>query len=452
MVTRHKGFPGGAVLPDDKDLTEGSLIEEIPRSSSVQIVLEDGTNSTVEIAVRAGEIVDRGQVIGLPQSEDGVAVHSSVSGQVRQVVELVLADGTKKQSLVIETNDEGRSVPSQEKPQWKVYSEGLIKCLRWAGITQMGLDGGSLVTRIRKSLKAGLRYVIINGVESEPLITSEVRLMTEHADKIRRGCELLTEILGLAAPSSKSSGPEGFFAICGLRQQAVGAMRDALKGGTFRLALLADRYPQDEEVLLTNTLTNSKLRATRDPADAGVLVINVTSVWALSQAWYFGEPVTERVITVAGDGTERTGNYRVPIGTRVRNIIEHVGPLPEATRYVLGGPFRGWSRLSPEGVITKQTTGLTVLTQAHQQGPEACIRCGWCIDDCPVGIDPVHLYRLVEAGRIDKVEKAWIEDCIECGLCLYVCPTYLPLLEKIRLGKWALRQKRITRPYSETRD
>jgi len=450
-VTRHKGFPGGVVLPDDKDLTEGSLIEEIPRPSSVQIVLDDGTSSTVETIVRVGEIVARGQVIGLPQSDDGVAVHSSVSGQVRKVGELIMADGAKKQSVSIETNDGDKSVPSQEKPQWKVYSEGLIKCLRWAGITQMGLAGGSLITRIRKSLKAGLRYVIINGVESEPLITSEVRLMTEHADNVRRGCELLAEILGLAAPSSKSSGPEGFFALCGLRQQAVEAMRDAFKGGTFRLALLADRYPQDEEVLLTNTLTKSKLRATRDPADAGVLVINVSSVFALSQAWYDAKPVTERVITVAGDGTERTGNYRVPIGTRVRDIIEYVGPLPEATRYILGGPFRGRSRLSPEGVITKQTTGLTVLTQAHRRGPEACIRCGWCIDDCPVGIDPVHLYRLVEAGRIDKVEKAWIEDCIECGLCLYVCPTHLPLLEKIRLGKWALRRKKPARPYSEIR-
>ena len=445
-MTRHKGFPGGAVLPDDKDLTEGLLIGGIPRPFSVQIVLDDGTGEAAEPTVRPGEMVVRGQIIGLPHSEDGVGVHSSVSGKVRHIAELILADGIRKQSVIIETDDEGRSAPPQEKPQWKIYSEGLIKCLRWAGITQMGLAGGSLVSRIRKSLKAGLRYVIINGVESEPLITSEARLMTEQADKIGRGCELLAEILGLAAPSSRASGPRGFFALSGLRQQAVGAMRDALKGGTFRLAILADRYPQDEEVLLTNTLTNARLRATREPADAGVLVINVTSVWALSQAWYDGKPVTERVVTVAGDGTEKLGNFVVPIGTRVQDIIEHVGPLPEATRYVLGGPFRGWSSPSPEGVITRQTTGLTVLTQAFRQGPEACIRCGWCIDDCPVGIDPIRLYRLIEAGRIDKVEKAWIEDCIECGLCSYVCPTHLPLLEKIHLGKYALRQKRLAGP------
>ena len=445
-MTRHKGFPGGAVLPDDKDLTEGSAIKEIPRPSSVQIVLDDGTGNSAEAVVQPGEKVAMGQTIGLPQSEDGVEVHSSVSGQVRQITPLSMADGMESMSVVIDTGDQITTSPLREKPQWKVYSEGLIKCLRWAGITQMGFAGGSLISMIRTSLKAGLRYVIINGVESEPLITSEARLMTEHADQIGRGCELLAEILGLAPRGGKSSGPKGVFALSGLRRQAVTAMRGALKGGTFRLALLADRYPQDEEVLLANTLTNSRLRATRDPAEAGILVINVTSVWALSRAWCNGHTVTERVITVAGDGTEQTGNYRVPIGTSVQDVINHVGPLAEATRYIMGGPFRGCSRPSPEGVVTKQTTGLTVLTQSRRQSPEACIRCGWCIDDCPVGIDPIRLYRLVEAGRIDKLEKAWIEDCIECGLCLYVCPTHLPLLEKIRLGKWALGQKELTGP------
>ena len=441
MVVRHKGFLGGAVLPDDKDLTEGSAIEEIPKPSIVQIVLDDGASGTAELTVRPGEKIDQGQPIGLPQSENGVGVHSSVSGVVQELTEITLADGIKRQAVVIETDGQDRIFPSQKAEPWKLYSEGLIRCLRWAGITQMGLAGGSLVRRIHRALKAGLRWVIINAVESEPLITSESRLMTEYADEIGRGCNLLAEIFGLETPGKKSSAPQGIFALCGLRQQALGAMRKALKGGAFRLAILADRYPQDEEVLLANTLTNAGLRATRDPAEVGVLMINVTSVWALSQAWYDGKPVTERVITVAGDGTEKIGNYRVRIGTSVHDIVQHVGPLPEATRYVLGGPFRGWGRPAPEGVVTKQTTGLTVLSRAFKQGPEACIRCGWCVDDCPVGIDPIRLYRLIEAGRLDKAQKAWLEDCTECGLCPYVCPTHLPLLEKIRLGKWALRQK-----------
>ena len=443
MVTRHKGFPGGAVLPDDKDLTEGLSIEDIPKPSVVQVVLDDGAGGTAEPTVQPGEKVGLGQPIGLPQDEDGVGVHSTVSGVVREIAEVILANGAKRFTVVIEADGQDSIFPSEKGEQWKLYSEGLIRCLRWAGITQMGLAGGSLVRRTRKALKAGLRCVIINAVESEPLITSETRLMTEHADEIGRGCKLLADILGLAAPSRKSSAPQGILALCGLRQQALEAMRKTLKGGAFRLAILADRYPQDEEVLLTNTLTNAGLRATRDPSEVGVLVINVTSVWALSQAWYDGKPVTERVITVAGDGTEKIGNYRVRIGTSIQDIVQHVEPLPEATRYVLGGPFRGWGRPAPEGVVTKETTGLTVLSRAYRQGPEACIRCGWCIDDCPVGIDPIRLYRLIEAGRLDKVEKAWLEDCIECGLCSYVCPTHLPLLEKIHLGKWALRQKQL---------
>ena len=442
-MARPKGFPGGAVLPDDKDLTEGSPIEEIPSPSVVRVVLDDGHGGTVEPSVEPGQTVLQGQTIGLPQSEDGVGAHSSVSGLVRELSEVTLADGGKRQAVTIEADGQGTSMPPEEKPQWKLYSEGLIKCLRWAGLTQMGLAGGSLVKRIRRSLKAGLRWIIINAVQSEPLITSETQLMTEFGSEIGRGCALLAEIFGLASPGKKSSAPQGFLALCGSRHQALEAMRRALGGGSFRLAVMEDRYPQDDEVLLSNTLTNTRLRATRDPAEAGVLVINVTSVWALSQAWYDGKPVTERVITVAGDGTEKIGNYRALIGTSVREIIEYAGPLPEAAKYVLGGPFRGWGMTSPEGVITKQTTGLTVLSKAYQPGPEPCIRCGWCVDDCPVGINPIRLYRLIESGRIDKAEKAWIEDCIECGLCSYVCPTYLPLLEKIRLGKWALQQNRL---------
>ena len=445
-MVRHKGFPGGAVLPDDKDLTEGSAIEKIPLPSSVQVVLDDGASGTAEMTVQPGQKVDQGQPIGLPHSEDGVCVHSSVSGTVREVAEVTLANGAQRRAVVIEADDQGRLFSTEHKEQWKIYSEGLIKCLRWAGITQMGLGGGSLVGRIRRALKAGLRWVIINAVESEPLITAEARLMTEHADEIARGCGLLAEVLGIKAPARRTSSPQGIVALCGHREQALEAARKALRGGAFRMAILADRYPQDHEVLLTNTLTNARLRATRNAADAGVLVINVSSLWALSQAWYGGMPVTERVITVGGDGTEKIGNYRVRIGTSTQDIVQYVEPLPEATRYVLGGPFRGWGRPIPQGIVTRETVGLTVVNRAYKQGPEACIRCGWCIDDCPAGIDPIRLYRFIEAGRIEKAEQAWLEDCIECGLCSYVCPTHLPLLEKIRLGKWALRQEQLSRP------
>jgi len=217
-------------------------------------------------------------------------------------------------------------------------------------------------------------------------------------------------------------------------------MSKALQGGRFQLAVLADVYPQDEEALLANTLTNAGLPAGGDPAQAGVLVINVSSVWALSQAWYHGQPLTERVITVSGDGTEKIGNYRVRIGTSVQDIVQHVGLLPEASVYILGGPFRGWAREKSQGLITRNITGLTILSEAKRQSPQACIGCGWCSDDCPAAVEPIRLYRLIEAGRVGKAKKAFLEDCIECGLCSYVCPSHLPLLEKIRLGKWALSQ------------
>ena len=172
-----------------------------------------------------------------------------------------------------------------------------------------------------------------------------------------------------------------------------------------------------------------------------MLVINVSSVLALSQAWYQGKPLTERVITVSGDGTERIGNYRVKIGTSVQDIVEQVGLLPEADVYIMGGPFRGWASEKPLGVITKNITGLTILSKVARQQPVACIRCGWCSDDCPAAIDPARLYQLIEAGRVGEAQKAFLEDCIECGLCSYVCPSHLPLLEKIRLGKWSLAQR-----------
>ncbi|MCK4849988.1 MAG: RnfABCDGE type electron transport complex subunit C [Phycisphaerae bacterium] len=438
-MVRHKGFPGGAILPNDKGLSEGLEIQNVPVPSTVQVALDDGAGGSAEPTAQPGRKVSCGECIAVAQNADGVNVHSPVAGQVRQIDQIALADGTPKPAMIIDTSGEDQSARAQERLSWKVYSEGLIKCLRWAGITRMHLGGGSLVARIRKATKAGLRWVIINAVESEPLITCESRLITECSSEIARGCELLAEVFALSSGGKKSAGPRGILALCAGRHRAVAAMGKALQGGRFRLAALADVYPQDEEALLANTLTNAGLPARSDPAEAGVLVINVSSVWALSQAWYDCKPLTERVITVSGDGTERIGNYRGRIGTSVQDIAQHVGLLPEASVYILGGPFRGWAREKPQGVITKNITGLTILSEADRQGPVACIRCGWCSDDCPAAIEPLRLYQLIEAGRVDKAQKAFLQDCIECGLCSYVCPSHLPLLEKIRLGKKGVR-------------
>ncbi len=443
-MSRHKGFPGGAILPDDKDLTEGLKIERMGPGKKLSVVIDDGTGVGGIVTVKAGEKVRRGQCIAEPESEFGVRVHSPIGGTIVEIKCTVPADGIRKPAVVIEGDGTEGSAEEEQKEQWKVYSEGLIKCLRWAGITQMGLRGGSLVRRIRRAVKAGLRWVIINGVESEPLITAEVRLMSEWAEQIGRGCALLAEILNLEEAGRKSSGPRGLLALSGHRHESVRAVRRALKGGRFRLAVLTDVYPQDEEVLLANTSTGSRLGARRDPAEAGILVINVTSVWALSRAWYEGEVVTERVITVTGDGADKIGNYLVPLGMSVKDVGQQAGVLPEASRFVVGGPFRGWAMEEPGGVVTKQTTGLTILSKLDRRGPQACIRCGWCTDDCPVGIDPIRIYQCIEAEELVKAEKARLEECIECGLCSYVCPTHLPLLDRIRLGKWAMKEREKT--------
>ena len=437
-MVRHKGFPGGAVLPNDKDLTEGLEIQDIPLPSTLQLPLDDGNGGTAVPSVQPGQSVSYGECIASALNDDGVSIHSPLSGQVRQIGQATLPDGTPKSAIVIDTISEAHLPEPQEKPDWKISSEGLIECLQWAGITQMQLGGGSLVARIRKVLKAGPRWVIINAVESEPLITCEARIMTEYPSEITRGCELLAEVFALADGGKKSAAPRGILALCGARHQALTAMRKTLKHGRFRLTPLADVYPQDDEVLLANTLSNAGLRTGSDPANAGVLLINLSSLLALSQAWYAGKPLTDRVITVTGDASERIGNYRVRIGTRVGDIVEHLGAMPEAEAYIMGGPFRGWAHENPEGIITKETTGLTVLSETHRRNPEACIRCGWCTDDCPAQIDPIRLYRLIEAGQVNKAKKTFLQDCIECGLCSYVCPSHLPLLEKIRVGKWAL--------------
>lgn len=441
-LVRHKGFPGGAILPNDKGLSEGLSIQDIPTFSTVQVALDDGAGGKAEAIVQAGQKVSSGECIGSAKNADGVNVHSPVSGQVRQIEQIALADGSLKPAIIIDTSDQEQSDRAGESPSWKGCSEGLIECLKWAGITQMQLGGGSLVADVRKVIKAGVRWVIVNGVESEPLITCESRLMSEYASEIAQGCELLAEIFALIGGRKKTAGPRGVLALCGARRQALEAMGKALQGGRFQLATLEDVYPQDEDALLANTLTNAGLRARSDPAKAGVLVINVSSVWALSQAWYQGKPLSERVITVSGDGTEHIGNYRVQIGTRTQDIVEHVGLLPEASVYIMGGPFRGWASEKPQSVITKNITGLTILSKVRRQQPVACIRCGWCSDGCPSAIDPVRLYQLIEAGRVDKAQEAFLGNCIECGLCSYVCPTHLPLLEKIRLGKWALKKER----------
>ena len=324
-LLRHKGFPGGLILPNDKVLSEGLAIQDILAPSTVQVALDDGADGSAEPNVLAGQMVSPGQCIAVASDADGVNVHSPVSGQVRQIEQIILADGSPVAAITIDSSEQEELDRAGDAPSWKMCAEGLIECLRWAGITQMRLGGGSLVGDIRKATKAGLRWVIINAVQSEPLMTSESRLMSEHAGEISQGCELLGEIFALAGEGKNSTGPRGVLALCGNRGEALRTMSKALQGGHFQLAALADVYPQDEESLLANALTKAGLRARSDPAQAGVLVINVSSVLALSQAWHQGIPLTERVITVSGDGTKRIGNYRAKIGTSVQDVVEQVG-------------------------------------------------------------------------------------------------------------------------------
>lgn len=427
-------FPKGGIHPRDNKITASKAIKRMPVPKVVYVPIAQHIGIPSEIIVETKDKVVIGQVIAKSGGFVSSNIHSPVAGTVTKLDKIVDSSGYKKQCIVIrtdqkdESNFESREFPL--KTDFNFSSKDIIQRISDYGI--VGLGGATFPSHVKLNVKKEntIDCLLINGVECEPFLTADHRLMLEKADEIIVGIQILMHALHIER------------AIIGVennKKDAIEVLKKAvLRDKRIKVAALRVKYPQGSEKQLIKAILKREVPKNKLPMDVGVIVHNVGTIYAIYQAIQHEQPLMERVVTVTGKKMENPSNFWVKIGTPIKDLIEEVGGLPEGTRKIVnGGPMMGKAIKNTDVPITKGTSGILVITadEASRKEPRNCIRCSQCVFVCPMGLEPHLLMNLSEKGFYEKAAAEDILTCIECGSCSYVCPSHRPLLDYIRFGK-----------------
>jgi electron transport complex protein RnfC len=429
-----KTFPKGGIHPPENKITTGSAIERLPIPPTVIIPVNQHIGAPAIPVVNKGDKVLAGQLIAKASGFVSANIHSSVSGTVARIDAMPDSSGYKQLSIVIDTEGDtwidgvgsgsgvaDNSIPDAVQIIDRCFESGLV-----------GMGGATFPTHVKLKIPKGkkCKLLIINGVECEPYLTSDHRLLLEKGNEIIDGITLLMKALNVekAVIGIENNKPDAITSMENICKSVPGISVQPLKV----------KYPQGGEKQLIKSLTGREVPSGGLPIDLGILVQNVGTAYALHEAVRKNKPLIERVVTITGKSLSKPGNYLVRIGTPVSRLIEAAGGIPENTgKIIIGGPMMGKAVSTPEVPVVKGTSGVVVLPDGESERlqPSPCIRCGRCLTACAVYLEPYLLMSLSEKGYFERAEKERITDCMECGSCSYICPAGRPLLDYIRLGK-----------------
>ena len=388
-----------------------------------------------EPLVQVGDYVKMGQKIG-----DGeglcVPVHASVSGTVVAIEPRPHVSGKLVNSVVIENDFQDTLYPlrGMEEPLEEIDLEEVLHHIREAGIVGMG--GAAFPGNIKALSAYGkIDVLIANACECEPYITADDTLLRTEGEHVLEGIRLLRQVLK----------PERtILAVEDNKAEAIEIMRGLLREDPdIDLVVLPTRYPQGAEKQLIQAVTGREVPPGQLPVSVGCVVFNVSTYWAIYRAVRQGMPLIQRLITISGEAIAEPQNCTVRIGTPFRDLVEFAGGLHDKTeRVISGGPMMGVAQGDLDAPVVKATNCVLCLFKDENGAAEnpVCLRCGKCVSVCPMRLQPLYLYRFVNAKRIDELQRLNVLDCIECGCCSYTCPGKLPLTERFRVGKQMVRE------------
>jgi electron transport complex protein RnfC len=443
-------FPGGTHPADKKDLSSGKEIQQGPEVKEVAVMLCQHIGAICQPLVRKGNSVEAGQKIGDCDAFVSAPVHSPITGKVKDVTLRSHSVLGRSMAIVIEALAHSPTKRSYFNQQYDFdvnkYSAGQIcEAVREAGIVGMGGAGFPTRVKIEPNPRLPKDALIINGCECEPYITCDYRIMLEWTDKILAGVKLAQKASGCSRV---------FIAIEDNKPKAIDVMTTALKiipnSGSIKVVPVRTKYPQGGERQLIKAVLKKNVPTGGIPPMIGVVVLNVATTAAIAEAVISDLPLTHRVVTVSGEAIAKPGNYYVPIGISVEDLIEFCGGVTQkSAKVLLGGPMMGIAIADLKTPLTKASNAVTVLTKeqigrakfARRQTP--CIRCGRCLEVCPENINPTKIAHAVKHNLLDVAERYYMSACIECGCCSYICPANIELTGYIKTGKiFIARQKK----------
>jgi electron transport complex protein RnfC len=438
--TRLKSFKIGGVHPPENKLSGHAPITLLPLPKMVTIPVIQHLGAPAKIIVERGDMVKVGQVIATHDGYVSANIHSSVSGRIGVIEEVTDSSGFKHLAVPIRVkgDDWDETIDRSDTliEEITLSSQQIVEKVMQAGVVGMG--GAAFPSHVKLKVPEGKRvdHLIINGVECEPYLTADHRLMVEHPDEIITGIRLLMKALGV---------DRAIIGIENNKRDAIKLLRERAKAHRgITVQALEVQYPQGGEKQLIHALLGREVPSGKLPADVGAIVHNVGTTYAVYQAVQKNKPLIERVVTVTGKYIQRPSNFLVRIGTPVEDLIQAAGGLPENTgKVVSGGPMMGKAISSLEVPIAKATSGILVIPKEESKRAEVynCLRCGKCVEVCPMGLEPFYLMLMSKTGNLKKAADEHILDCIECGSCSFVCPANRPILDFVRLGKNRLKKK-----------
>ena len=445
-------FDGG-IHPAQHKISAALASEPCPLSPIHILPMKMHIGAPCTSLVAVGDYVLRGQKIAKSEGYVSVPVHAPTSGRVVRIEEYAIPhpSGMGIPSIFIESDGDDAADDSIEPiSDWRGMDPALLReRARMCGLA--GLGGAVFPTFIKlvQDSRFPIETVVLNGIECEPWLTNDHRLMVEYADEILTGLAIIMHMVKTdsAIIAIEDNKPDAAKAI----QLALDA-RDDLDD--VRVVVLPTRYPQGSEKQLIYSLTGREVPAGKLPRHVGVLCQNVGTTRALYQAVVLGQPLTERMVSVSGDAMPRPANLRVRIGTPMRYVFARQGLEDfDGVRILHGGPMMGELLRHPDVPVVKSTNGMLAMREAsfmsaHTQ-EQACIRCGHCSEACPAGLVPNLLADQCRSDQFDKAESYNLFDCIECGACSYVCPSNIPLVHYFRYGKGQIAQQRREKGFAE---